>query len=148
MHMQLLLDFAARPAPGDMPYGHVLKQYQHVFNDIQKGLPPDRGDANEIPLEPGSRPTHQSSRRLSPKELQECLAECQKLMEYGLIQPSHSPYGAPVLIVRKKDGTLRMCVDYRALNNQTVKDKFPLPCIDAMLDSMRGATVFSKLDLS
>ena len=141
----------ARPAQGnlkDLPYGHILERFQHVFDPLPPGLPPDRGDVHEIPLEAEARPVYRGSRRLSPKEEQECVAQVTALVEHGHAQPSYSPYGSPVLFVRKKDGTLRMCVDYRALNNQTVKDKFPIPRIDAMLDSLQGATVFSKLDLS
>ena len=137
-----------RQAPGNTPYDSVLHHFASVFDPIPPGVPPDMGDCHEIPLEPGSRPTAKPPYRLSPAEEGECWRQLEKLLEMAHIQPSHSPYGAPVLFVRKKDGSLRMCVDYRALNNQTIKDKFPLPRIDAMLDGLSGATVFSKLDLS
>ena len=133
---------------GHMPYREVLKHYKHVFDALPPGLPPARGDEHSIPLKPDSKPVSKTPYRLSPKELEECKQHLEKLLEMGHIQPSRSPYGSPVLFVRKKDGSLRMCVDYRALNDQTVKDRYPLPRIDEMLDSLRGATVFSKLDLS
>ena len=126
----------------------LLRRFQHVFDPIPPGLPPDRGDAHAIPLEPGSRPVAKPPYRLSPAEHDECWKQLEKAMAMAHVQHSRSPYGAPVLFVRKKDGSLRMCVDYRALNDQTIKDKFPLPRIDAMLDSLSGARVFSKLDLS
>ena len=80
--------------------------------------------------------------RLSPKELKEVEGQVKELLKRGLIEPSSSPYGAPVLFVGKKDGSLRMCIDYRALNKITVKNKYPLPRIDQLLDSLSGAKVF------
>lgn len=137
-----------RESLGQMPYSEVLLQHAHVFQPIPPGLPPDRGDEHSIPLEPGAKPLARTPYRLSPEELEDCRVKLEKLLSLGHIQPSRSPYGSPVLFVRKPDGTLRMCVDYRALNDQTIKDKYPLPNISEMLDGLRGATVFSKLDLS
>ena len=100
-----------------------------------------------IPTEPGSRPPNRPMFRYSPRELQEIETQVRDLLAKGLIEPSISPYGAPVLFVHKKDGGLRMCTDYRALNKVTVRNQFPLPRIDDLLDRLNGATVFTSLDL-
>jgi len=84
---------------------------------------------------------------MAPKELEELKKQLQELLDKGLIQPSVSPWGAPVLFVKKKDGSLRLCIDYRELNQVTVKNKYPLPRIDDLFDQLAGATVFSKIDL-
>ena len=125
----------------------LLMEYADVFQTLPKGLPPERGVDHKIELEPGHSPPSRPTYRLSPKEMDELNRQIQHLVEMGFIQPSKSPYGAPVLFVRKKDGTLRMCIDYRALNNYTVKNRYPLPRIDELLDRLHGATVFSKLAL-
>ena len=85
---------------------------------------------------------------MSPSELMELKTQLEELQTQGFIRPSTSPWGAPVLFVTKKDGTLRMCVDYRALNARTVHDAYPLPVVDDLLDRLTSARVFSKLDLS
>ncbi|KAL0411105.1 UNVERIFIED_CONTAM: Transposon Ty3-G Gag-Pol polyprotein [Sesamum latifolium] len=84
---------------------------------------------------------------MAPVELQELKKQLEELLEKGFIQPSTSPWGAPVLFVKKKDGSMRLCVDYRQLNRVTVKNKYPLPRIDDLLDQLKGATTFSKIDL-
>ena len=84
---------------------------------------------------------------MAPLELKELKFQLQELLEKGFIQPSVSPWGAPVLFVKKKDGTLRLCIDYRQLNKLTVKDKYPLPRIDDLFDQLKGASIFSKIDL-
>ncbi|KAL5571283.1 hypothetical protein UlMin_020880 [Ulmus minor] len=84
---------------------------------------------------------------MAPAELKELQTQLQELLEKGFIRPSHSPWGAPVLFVKKKDGTLRMCIDYRGLNKVTIKNKYPLPRIDDLFDQLKGAVVFSKIDL-
>jgi hypothetical protein len=86
--------------------------------------------------------------RLSPKEKAEVEVQVSKLLKQGFVQPSCSPYGAPLLFVPKPIGTLRMVIDYRALNRLTVKDKYPLPRIDALIDQLKGAKVYSSLDLT
>ena len=83
---------------------------------------------------------------MAPMELKELKLQLQELLEKGFIRPSVSPWGAPVLFVKKKDGTLRLCVDYRQLNKMTVKKKYPLPRIDDLFDQLKGASVFSKID--
>jgi transposase InsO family protein len=100
-----------------------------------------------INLNPGSAPPFRKSYRLTPLERAEVQRQVEDLLRLGLIEPSSSPYGAPVLFVQKKDGTLRMCVDYRQLNKLTVRDRYPLPRIDELLDQLAGCTVFSSLDL-
>ncbi|GJP67944.1 hypothetical protein CLOP_g24702, partial [Closterium sp. NIES-67] len=110
-------------------------------------LPPYRTHQHEIVEEPGSKPTFRAPYRLSPTELTDMKRQIEYLLAKGLIRPSTSPYGAPVLFTPKPDGSMRMCIDYRALNQQTIKNKYLIPRIDDLLDQLRGATVFSKLDL-
>jgi hypothetical protein len=85
--------------------------------------------------------------RMSTLELVELKLQLKEMMDKGYIQPSVSPWGAPALFVKKKDGTLRLCIDYRQLNKMTIKNKYPLPRIDDLIDQLRGATIFSKIDL-
>ena len=103
---------------------------------------------HEIKITPGSEPPNRPPYRLGPAEQDELEIQIKDLLAQGFIRPSSSPYGAPVLFVPKKDGRWRMCVDYHALNKQTIKDKFPLPRIDGLLDRLGGSRVFSKLDLA
>lgn len=124
----------------------LIQEYQDVFSPISD-LPPLRDTGHTIPTEPNSKPPFRPMFRLSPKELAEVERQVAELLKLGLIEPSSSPYGAPVLFVGKKDGTLRMCIDYRALNKITIKNKYPLPRIDQLMDSLAGATVFTSLDL-
>ena len=84
---------------------------------------------------------------MAPAELRELKAQLHELLSKGFIRPSASPWGAPVLFVKKKDGSFRMCIDYRQLNKVTVKNKYPLPRIDDLFDQLQGACVFSKIDL-
>ena len=84
---------------------------------------------------------------MAPAELRELKAQLQELLNKGFIRPSASPWGAPVLFVKKKDGSFRMCIDYRQLNKVTIKNKYPLPRIDDLFDQLQGACVFSKIDL-
>ena len=84
---------------------------------------------------------------MAPAELKELKIQLQELLDIGFIRPSVSPWRAPVLFVKKKDGTMRMCIDYRELNKLTVKNKYPLPMIDDLFDQLQGKTVFSKIDL-
>ena len=111
-------------------------------------LPPSRAQHDHtIEMEPGSKPPFRHPFRLSGEEKEELRKQLEQLLERDHIRPSKSPYGAPVLFVRKKDGSLRLCIDYRALNKQTVRDRYPLPHIEALLEDLQGATIFSKLDL-
>ena len=128
----------------------VVNEFKDRFpSDIPPGLPPDReGIAHAIPLKPGEHnPPARKAFRLTPAEKLEVEQRIAYLLEQGWIQPSTSPYGAPVLFVGKKDGGLRMCIDYRPLNKQTVKNRYPIPRIDDLLDCLHGAKYFSSLDL-
>ncbi|KAJ9528398.1 hypothetical protein QJQ45_020321 [Haematococcus lacustris] len=124
-----------------------MVQFPTVFQDMPAGLPPDRGVGHTIRLEPGHAPPYQRARRYSLKEMDEMRKQVAELLAKKLIEPSSSPYGAPVLFVQKRDGTLRMCIDFRALNKLTVRDRYPLPRIDDLFDRVQGKTVFSSLDL-
>ncbi|CAI7783315.1 unnamed protein product, partial [Closterium sp. NIES-53] len=126
----------------------LLEEFKDVLpDDLPDQLPPYRTHQHEIIEEPGSKPTFPAPYRFSPTELADMKKQIEYLLDKGLIRPSTSPYGAPVLFTPKPDGSLRMCIDYRALNKQTIKNKYPIPRIDNLLDQLRGATVFSKLDL-
>jgi hypothetical protein len=126
----------------------LLSQYQDVFpDDLPKDLPPSRNVDHHIDVLPGSLPPSRPTYQLSLAEMDELRRQLDDLLDRGFIRPSKSPYGAPVLFVRKKEGDMRMCVDYRALNKQTIKNTYPLPRINELLDRLNGATVFSKIDL-
>ena len=119
-----------------------------MFPDkLSEGLPPDRGVGHTIPLEPGSKPTYGPMYRLSPAERREVEKQVKEYLAQGFIENSKSSHPSPVIFVATKDGTLRMCVDYRALNNKTVKNKYPLPRIDDLIDQVQGCSHFSSLDL-
>ncbi|CAI5461314.1 unnamed protein product [Closterium sp. Yama58-4] len=148
-YLALVMAAAEEVKPGsELPAAvkEVLEQYKDIMpNDLPAGVPPARTHEHEIVEEPGAKPV--SPYRLSPTELTDMKKQIEYLLDRQLIRPSTSPYGAPVLFTPKPDGSLRMCIDYRALNKQTVKNKYPIPRIDDLLDQLRGATVFSKLDL-
>ncbi len=109
--------------------------------------PPRRQVDHAIEVLSGVTPPAKAPYRMSHEELKELKVQLEELLAKGYIKPSKSPYGAPVLFVHKKDGTLRMCVDYRALNKVTVKNRYPLPRIDDLFDRLSGAKVFTKIDL-
>ncbi|GJS09559.1 putative reverse transcriptase domain-containing protein [Tanacetum coccineum] len=96
---------------------------------------------------PGAAPVARAPYRLAPSEMKELSIQLQELLEKGFIRPSSSPWGAPVLFVKKKDGSFRMCIDYRELNKLTVKNRYPLPRIDDLFDQLQGSSVYSKIDL-
>ena len=125
----------------------VISEFVDIFPDELPSLPPHREVEFGIDLVPGATPISKAPYRLSPAELKELKQQLQELTESGFIRPSTSPWGAPVLFVKKKDGSLRMCIDYRMLNSVTIKNKYPLPRIDDLFDQLRGASVFSKIDL-
>ncbi|KAJ9529072.1 hypothetical protein QJQ45_007118 [Haematococcus lacustris] len=112
-----------------------------------QGLPPERAVGHSIPLQPDGKPPARPSYRMSKPEQDELRKQITDLLAKGLIEPSSSPYAAPVLFVQKKSGELRMCIDYRQLNKITIRDQYPLPRIDDLFDQLAGKTVFSSLDL-
>ncbi|CAA0840345.1 Uncharacterized mitochondrial protein AtMg00860, partial [Striga hermonthica] len=125
----------------------VVREFVDVFPDELPGGPSNRQVEFSIDLIPGAGPVSKAPYRMAPKELQELKVQIQELLLLGFIRPSVSPWGAPVLFVKKKDGSMRMCIDYRDLNRLTIKNKYPLPRIDDLFDQLRGACVFSKIDL-
>jgi len=115
--------------------------------DLPEDLPPRRRVDHAIEVMPGVEPLAKAPYRMSREELKELKVQLEELLAKGYIKPSKSPYGAPVLFVHKKDGTLTMCVDYRALNKVTMKNRYLLPHIDDLFDRLSGAKVFSRIDL-
>jgi hypothetical protein len=132
------------PEIKDIP---VVCEFPDVFPEDLPGLPPEREVEFVIELKPGTAPISRRSYHMPPNELAELKIQVQDLLEKGFIRPSSSPWGCPAIFVKKKDQTLRMCVDYRPLNEVTIKNKYPLPRIDILFDQLTGARVFSKIDL-
>ncbi|WVZ50916.1 hypothetical protein U9M48_002122 [Paspalum notatum var. saurae] len=125
----------------------VVSEFPDVFPDSLPGMPPERDIEFSIELVPGTAPIYKKAYRISGVELLEVKKQIDELLEKGFIRKSTSPWASPVLLTEKKDGTLRMCVDYRGLNAVTVKNKYPLPRIEDLFDQLKGACVFSKIDL-
>ena len=117
-----------------------------MFPEDLPGLPPHKEIQFFIELAPRTDPVSRAPCRMALAELKELKVQLQELLELRLIRPSFSLWGEPMLFVKKKDGTLRMCIDYRELNKLTIKNKYPLLRIDDMFDQLQGKTVFSKID--
>ena len=132
-------------AVSSLPTRPVLLEFKVVFDPA--GKPQYQDIKMKIALVENAEPPKHGVRRMSGPELEEIKAQLQDHLEKGWIRPSSSDFGAPVLFVRKKDGSLRMCIDYRSLNKLTVKDRYPLPHLEELLDRLHGAKVFSKIDL-
>jgi hypothetical protein len=128
-------------------HNRVVKEFPVVFQEELPGMPSDKEVEFVIELLPGTAPISKRSYMMSVEQLKEIKKQLIELQEAGCIHPSSSPWGAPVLFVQKKDGSQRMCVDYRSLNYVTIKNNYPLPCIEDLFDQMRGVRVFSKIDL-
>ena len=122
-------------------------EFPDVFPDDLPGLPPDRDVEFKIELIPGTAPISRRPYRMPPNELAELKTQLNELLKKGLIRPSSSPWGCLAIFVKKKDQSLRMCVDYRPLNAVTIKNKYPLPRINILFDQLSKAKVFSKIDL-
>jgi hypothetical protein len=125
----------------------IAQEYPDVFPEDLLGMPLDHDIEFIIELLPGMPPISKGPYRMAVNELVELKKQIAELQSKGFIRPSSSPWGAPVLFVEKKDGTQRMCVDYRSLNEVTIKNKYPLSRIEDLFDQMKGASVFSKIDL-
>jgi hypothetical protein len=122
----------------------IVCEYLDVFLEELPGMPPDHDIDFSIELLPGTAPILKRAYRMDVKDLIELKKQIEELLEKGFIHPSSSPWGAPVLFVNKKDGSRRMCVDYRSLNEVTIMNKYSLPRIEDLFDQMRGATIFFK----
>ncbi|GJY29438.1 putative reverse transcriptase domain-containing protein [Tanacetum coccineum] len=124
----------------------IVQDFPEVFPEELPGLPPTRQVEFQIDLMPGAAPVARAPYRL-PSEMKELSEQLQELSDKGFIRPSSSPWGAPVLFVKKKNGSFRMCIDYRELNKLTVKNCYPLPRIDDLFDQLQGSSVYSKIYL-
>jgi hypothetical protein len=125
----------------------VVNEFPDVFPEELPGMPPERDMEFVIELKPNTTPIYKTPYRMTTPELAELKEHIKELLEKGCIFTSSSTWGAPMIFVPKKDGTQRMCMDYHVLNEDTVKNKYPLPRIDDLFYQLRGACVFSKIDL-
>ncbi|GKB44032.1 putative reverse transcriptase domain-containing protein [Tanacetum coccineum] len=125
----------------------AVRDFPEVFPEDLPGLPPIRQVEFQIDLVPGVAPVARAPYRLAPSEMEELSTQLQELSDKGFIRPSSSPWGAPVLFVKKKDGSFQMCIDYHELNKLTVKNRYPLPRIDDLFDQLQGSKVYSTIDL-
>ncbi|GKC79209.1 putative reverse transcriptase domain-containing protein [Tanacetum coccineum] len=125
----------------------IVRDFPKVFPEDLSGIPPARQVEFQIELVPGAAPIARAPYRLAPSEMKELVEQLQEIPDKGFIRPNSSPWGAPVLFVKKKDGSFRMCIDYRELNKLTVKNRYPLPRIDDLFDQLQGSSVYSKIDL-
>ncbi|GKA19246.1 putative reverse transcriptase domain-containing protein [Tanacetum coccineum] len=125
----------------------VVRDFPELFTKELPGLPPTRQVEFHIELIPGAAPVARAPYRLAPAEMKELAEQLKELSDKGFIRPSSSPWGAPILFVKKKDGSFRMCIDYRELNKLTVKNRYPLPRIDDLFDQLQGSSIYSKIDL-
>ncbi|WVZ89846.1 hypothetical protein U9M48_036199 [Paspalum notatum var. saurae] len=125
----------------------LLHKYVHLF-DPPTRLPPRRVADHQIPLVPGAQPVKVRPYRYSPAQKTEIEKQLKDMLSHGVVRPSTSPFASPVILVKKKDGNWRFCVDYRHLNAMTVKNKHPMPVVEELLDELAGACWFTKLDFS
>jgi hypothetical protein len=150
--LQLSLSPAANPSVHhtaaqsleDIPMAY---EFFDVFPEDLPGMPSNRDVEFTIKLQPGTVPIFRQPYKMTPKEVAELKVQLKELLDKGYIHPSSSPWGCPTLFVKKKDQSLRLCVDYQSLNAVTVKNEYPLPCIDILFDQLAGAKVFSKVNL-
>ena len=125
----------------------IVKEFPDVFPDDISGLPPDRAIEFVIKLIPGTEPKSIPPYRMALAELKELKAQLEELLSKGFIRPSTSSRGASVLFLKKKDGSLQLCIDYRQVNRATIRNQYPLPRLDELFDQLHGSRVYSKIDL-
>ena len=125
----------------------VVREFPYVFPNDIAGLPLNREVEFTIDLIPGTKPISLPPYWMAPAELSELKAQLEELLSKGFIRPGISPWGASVLFMKKKDGSLRLCIDYRKLNRVTIRGQYPLPRIDELFDQLQGSRVYSKIDL-
>ncbi|GKD92402.1 putative reverse transcriptase domain-containing protein [Tanacetum coccineum] len=125
----------------------IVRDFPEVYPEDMPGLPSTRQVEFQIDLVPGAAPVARAPYRLAPSEMKELSKQLKELSDKGFIRPSSSHWGAPVLFVKKKDRSFRMCIDYRELNKLTVKNCYPLPRIDDLFDQLQGSSVYSKINL-
>jgi hypothetical protein len=124
----------------------VVNVFPNVFSEELPGMPLDRDIEFVIELKPGTTPIYKTPYRIATPELAALKEHIKELLEKGFIHPSSSPWGAPMIFVPKKDGTQRLCMDYRTLNEDTVRNNYPMPMIDDLFDQLHGACLFSYID--
>ncbi|GKC80880.1 hypothetical protein Tco_1131654, partial [Tanacetum coccineum] len=125
----------------------IVRDFPEVFPEDFPGLPLARPVEFQIDLIPGAAPIARAPYQLDLSEMKELSEQLQELFDKGFIRPSSSPWGAPILFVKKKDGSFRICIDYHELNKMTVKNRYPLPRIDDLFDQFQGSSIYSKIDL-
>ena len=125
----------------------IVNEFPKVFPDELPGLPPDREIEFVIELALGAEPVSKAPYRMAPVEMRELATQIHDLLDKGIIIPSVSPWGAPVLFMKKIDGIMRLCINYRELNKLTIKNKYPLPRINDLFDQLKGAMYYYKIDL-
>ncbi|GJX97782.1 putative reverse transcriptase domain-containing protein, partial [Tanacetum coccineum] len=145
--LNIILRLKTSRRRSDLRMYRSFKIFLGVFHEDLPGLPPTRQMEFQIDLMPGAAPIARAPYRLAPSEMKELSEQLQELSDKGFIRPSSSAWGAPVLFVKKKDGSFRMCIDYRELNKLIVKNRYPLPRIDDLFDQLQGSSVYSKIDL-
>ena len=131
----------------DLNLPRIVCEYKDVYSNKLPGLPPLRDVDFRIYLHLGTSPISMALHRMASVKLQELKVQIQDLLGKGFITPSTSPWGAPILFAKKKDKTLRLCIDYRQLNRVTIKNRYPLPRIDDLFDQLRGVRIYSKIHL-
>jgi hypothetical protein len=137
---------ASKDVVSKMEDHEVLKEFKDIFQEVP-GLPPKRDIDISINFIPGAAPVSKAPYRMSTPELKELQLQLEEILKKGYIHPSVSTWGAPILLVKKKDGMLRLCIDFQQLNKVTLKNKYPLPRIDDLFDQLKDAKIFSKIDL-
>jgi len=142
-YLMLIVTSELEISPSDIP---IVNEYLDVFSSDITSWPPKREVEFSIDLVLGAEPVLVAPCRMSPSKLKELKSQLEELFQKHFIRPSVSPWGAPVFLVKKKDGSMRLCIDYRQLNKLTIKNKYPLMRIDDLLDQLKGATIFSKID--